>query len=198
MASFPTSLKLAALLVPLSLTYSSSVPAAVAQAAPEARPTGLILQPGEGERRIRRPREGGAPGLTTPFTLLVDRRNGGSPDLVMGYEEIAPGDGIRPHHHLVADEIIVVHSGSGRVHLGDREADVRAGVSIYIPRNTRISLRNTGSAPLAIYFIFSKPGFEELMRDNSVPEGQTPTPVSAAERARIEARNRWHTIHDDP
>jgi hypothetical protein len=35
------------------------------------------------------------------------------------------------------------------------------------------------------------------MRDNSVPEGQTPTPVSAAERAQIEARNRWHTIHDD-
>jgi len=114
----------------------------------------------------------------------------------MGYEEIAPGDAIQPHHHLLADEIIIVHSGGGRVFLGDRVADVGTGGTIYIPRNTRIAVRNTGSAPLAIFFIFSKPGFEEMMRDNSVLEGETPTPISAAERARIEARNRWHTIHD--
>ena len=199
MPSISASLRIAALLAPLTLAPFSSGPAAAMQAprAPVVAPAqGLILQPGEGERRIRRPREGGS-GLTTPFTLLVDRRNGGSQDLVMGYEEIAPGDAIRRHRHLVADEIIIVHRGSGLVHLGDREVELRTGGSVYIPRNTRIGLRNTGAVPLAIYFVFSRPGFEELMRDNSVPEGETPTPISAAERARIEARNRWHTIHEE-
>jgi mannose-6-phosphate isomerase-like protein (cupin superfamily) len=197
MPSFLTALRLASLLLPASLATSSSLPAAALQAQAQIRPQGLITQFGEGERRIRRPREGGSPGLTSPFTLLVDRRNGGSPDLVMGYEEVAPGDAIRAHHHLLADEIIIVRSGSGRVSLGDRVAEIGAGGTVYIPRNTRIAVRNTGSAPLAIYFIFSKPGFEELMRDNSVLEGETATPISAAERARIEARNRWHTIHEE-
>lgn len=172
--------------------------AAATRASEEVQNQGLILEPGQGERRIRRPREAGATGLATPFTLLVDRRNGGSQDLVMGYEEIAPGDAIRPHRHLVADEIIIVHSGNGRVSLGDREAEIGAGGTVYIPRNTRIGLHNTGSAPLAIYFIFSKPGFEELMRANSVLEGEVPVPLSAEEQAETRARNRWHTIHEEP
>jgi len=155
------SFRLAVLLLPAGLANSTPLPTAAVQTHAESRPGGLILQAGEGERRVRRPREGGAPGLTTPFRLLVDRRNGGSPDLVMGYEEIAPGDAIQPHHHLLADEIIIVHSGGGRVFLGDRVADVGTGGTIYIPRNTRIAVRNTGSVPLAIFFIFSKNRFAQ-------------------------------------
>jgi quercetin dioxygenase-like cupin family protein len=149
---------------------------------------GLILQLHEGERRVRRTAGKG------PFILKVDRRNGGSPDLVMGYEDIAPGAEIQLHRHLVADEIIFVHRGAGVATLGGREARVSAGATIYIPRNTTISLVNSGSEPLGIAFIFSKPGFEELMRDNSVLEGQPVTPMSAEERAQIQARHRWHTI----
>jgi quercetin dioxygenase-like cupin family protein len=177
--------------------------APAAPVAPEAQsqdgtvsPAGLILQVDEGERRVRRSRVDGAPGLTTPFILKVDRRNGGSEHLVMGYEEIAPGDSIRPHRHLVADEIIFVHQGSGVVQLGTREARVDAGGTVYIPKETRITLRNDGTVPLAIAFFFSAPGFEELMRDNSVLEGEPDRPITAAERRQIEARNSWHTVHE--
>jgi len=149
---------------------------------------GLVLQLDEGERRVRRTAGKG------PFILKVDRRNGGSPDLVMGYEDIAPGAEIQLHRHLVADEIVFVHRGTGVATLGGREARVSAGATIYIPRNTTISLGNSGSEPLGVAFIFSKPGVEELMRDNSVPEGQPVTPMSADERAQIQARHRWHTI----
>ena len=161
-----------------------------------ASPAGLILQVDEGERRVRRSRVDGAPGLTTPFILKVDRRNGGSQHLMMGYEEIAPGDSIRPHRHLVADEIIFVHKGSGIVQLGDRGARVNTGGTVYIPKHTRITLHNDGTVPLAIAFTFSAPGFEELMRENSVLEGEPDRPITAAERAQIEARNRWHTVHE--
>src|SRR6185436_15350809 len=51
--------------------------------------TPLILTREEGERRIRRVM-GGALAI-----IKVDRRNGGSPGLVMGYEEIPPGQAIQ-------------------------------------------------------------------------------------------------------
>ena len=148
---------------------------------------GLILQEGEGERRVRRNAGKG------PFILKVDRRNGGSPELVMGYEDIAPGVEIQPHTHLVADEILFIHRGSGVVRLGARESPVSAGATVYIPRNTQISVRNTGSETLGVAFVFSAPGFEELMRDNSVLEGEPVTPISAQEREQIRKRHGWHT-----
>ena len=169
-----------------------STPMEAAGAAPE----GLILSLNEGERRVRRPKSAGEPGLPDPFILKVDRRNGGSSDLVMGYEELGPGQEIPAHSHLIADEIIFVHKGSGQVTLGDREATVSAGGTVYIPRNVRIGLKNTGSEPLGIAFVFSKPGFEELMRDNSVLEGEPVTPISAEERSEIQARHSWHTVRE--
>lgn len=150
---------------------------------------GLVLQANEGERRVRRNAGKG------PFIIKVDRQNGGSPDLVMGYEDLAPGVDIQLHRHLVADEILFIHRGTGVVSLDGRESPVSAGATVYIPRNVSISARNTGTEPLGIAFIFSKPGFEELMRDNSVLEGQPVTPISAEERERIRQKHRWHTAY---
>ena len=130
------------------------------------------------------------------FILKVDRQNGGSQDLVMGYEDIAPGEAIPPHRHLVADEIIFVHRGSGVVELGERTEAFGTGATIYIPKTTRITVRNTGTEPLSIAFVFSKPGFEEFLRDFSVPPGQTVVPVTAEERRAIQTRHQWHTIFE--
>jgi quercetin dioxygenase-like cupin family protein len=163
-----------------------------AAAAVGPRNDGLILQDGEGERRVRRNAGKG------PFIIKVDRQNGGSPDLVMGYEDIAPGAEIQLHRHLLADEILFVHRGGGTASLNGRKAHVSAGATIYVPRNVTIGLVNDGTEPLGIMFTFSKPGFEELMRDNSVLEGQPVIPMSAEERARIQAKHRWHTIAGPP
>ena len=147
----------------------------------------MVLQDGEGERRVRRTGKG-------PFILKVDRRNGGSPDLVMGYEDIAPGAEIQLHRHLVADEILFVHRGAGRASLDGRSVRVGVGATIYIPRNVTVGLANDGTEPLGVTFTFSRSGFEEMMRDNSVLEGQPVTPILPEERARILARHRWHTV----
>lgn len=174
-------------------------PAAAASATDTVpRSDGLILAASEGERRVRRPRPGATAGLTAPFILKVDERNGGSPDLVMGYEDIPPGQRIQPHQHLHADEIIFVHRGNGVATLGSREGAISAGSTVYIPRNTRVSLRNTGSEPLGIAFVFSKPGFEQLMRENSVMEGEPAPPITPEQTAEIRARHRWHTVYDQP
>ena len=149
---------------------------------------GFVVQIDEGERRVRRTAGKG------PFILKVDRVNGGSPDLVMGYEDIAPGGEIQLHRHLLADEIIFVHQGTGVASLNGRESPLGPGSTVYIPRDVTVGLVNTGAEPLGIAFVFSKPGFEELMRDNSVREGQPVIPLTPEERAAIQARHRWHTV----
>jgi quercetin dioxygenase-like cupin family protein len=152
--------------------------------------TPLVLAIDQGERRLWRPPAGGS------FILKVDRQNGRSPDLVMGYEDIAPGHAIPPHRHLVADEIIFVHRGSGVVELGSRTEAFGEGATIYIPKTTRITVRNTGSEPLSIAFVFSKPGFEEYLRDFSAPAGQQVAPLSVEELRAIRARHQWHTVFE--
>jgi quercetin dioxygenase-like cupin family protein len=139
-----------------------------------------------------------APTLTAPFIIKVDRQNGGAPDFVMGSEDIPPGQAIAPHRHLLADELIFVHRGSGEVQLGDETMRVEEGGTVYIPRDVRITMRNTGTTPMSIAFIFSRPGFEEYLRDTSVPEGQAVLPLTDAERTAIRRRHERHTVYDRP
>jgi len=152
-------------------------------------PTGLVLQENEGERRDRL-------GGHFPFIIKVDRLNGGSRQLVMGYEDVAPGQVIPPHRHLTADEIIFVHHGSGVAILGQQETPIKEGATVYIPRDTRVSLRNTGSGPMTIAFFFSGPGFEQLLRDMSVREGEPPPPLSPAEVARLVRMHSCHVVYE--
>jgi quercetin dioxygenase-like cupin family protein len=177
---------------------SSHVPAASGSADATIPGIPLILDASAGERRVRRPGAAQVRALDTPFIIKVDRRNGASQDLVMGTEDIAPGQAIPPHRHLLADEIVFIHRGTGVVELGDQRREVAEGATVYIPRNVRITLRNTGAAPMSIVFTFSKPGFEELMRENSVLEGQPVVALSDAERTATRARHQWHTVYDQP
>jgi quercetin dioxygenase-like cupin family protein len=152
-------------------------------------PKSLVLQENEGERRDRI-------GGNFPFIIKVDRLNGGSRQLVMGYEDVAPGQVIPPHRHLIADEIIFVHRGSGVAILGQQETPFKEGATVYIPRDTRVSLRNTGSGPMTIAFFFSGPGFEQLLRDVSVREGEPPPPFSPAEAARLRQIHSCHVVYE--
>lgn len=182
----------------VSCRSSSPAPLANGSAGAAAASTPLVLAAAEGERRERRPSGPQTAGLTTPFIIKIDRQNGGAPDFVMGTEDIAPGHAIAPHRHLKADEIIFIHRGSGAVELGEQRRAVGEGATIYIPKDVRIALRNTGTTPMSIAFIFSKPGFEDLMRENSVLEGQPAPPLSDAERTAIRARHTSHTVYERP
>lgn len=112
-------------------------PAMVAPTAPTVPPTPQVLQLDQGERRTRR-------GSTDIVILKVDAQNGGSSDLVMGYELVPLGHTIAPHRHLDADEIIFVHDGSGVTDLGGRRTSFGPGATIYIPKDVRVSVQNTG------------------------------------------------------
>src|SRR2546422_9881157 len=132
----------------LASSYSRSFSYSAGLTVPDSVRGGLILQAAEGERRVRRPPPSNAAALGSPFTIKVDRQNGGSLDFFMGYEDIPPGRAIPRHYHPHVDEILFVHRGSGVAMLGSREATVTAGATLYIPPGTRGSLKNTGPEPL--------------------------------------------------
>jgi quercetin dioxygenase-like cupin family protein len=165
--------------------------------AQSAKPSPLILQAGEGERRVWRPMEGleDQPGL---FILKVDPHNGGSSHLVFGTEDIQPGGRIESHHHPHADEILYLQNGSARVGLGDVVRDVHGATTVFYPAGTEISVVNTGSEPIHLLFVFSAPGFEEFMRAESVRDGEKALPLSKAEDAAIQAKHRNVVIYREP
>ena len=188
----------AALTAGCSCLQASSQHTHVAASVTPARGEALILQESDGERRLHRPPPGAMSNLTAPFILKVDRRNGGAPEFVMLTENIPPGQAISPHRHPHSDEIIFIHGGTGLASLAGRQANVAAGATIYMPRNTVVGLRNTGTEPLRIVAIFSQPGYEEYLREISVPEGQNPTPLSIEELSAIRARHLDSAVYERP
>jgi len=138
----------------------------------------LILERNEGELRTRRIHSDASVPASSQFMLKVSPKNNGSQHLVAGTEELAQGAAIQKHRHLAQDEIVLIHSGTAHVWLGDQERDLHAGGLVFIPSNTWVSLKNIGTEPISLTFIFSAPGFEDTMRCNSVPAGETPTQIT--------------------
>ena len=145
----------------------------------------MLLEKSEGEQRTRRPRP--KPSPASQFMLKVDPKANGSQHLVVGTEEIAPGASIPIHKHPTEDEVLLIHSGSAHVSLGEQERDLHAGGLVFIPADTWIGLKNISAEPLSVTFIFSAPGFEEFQRCISVPANETPTPMTEEELKRCQA-----------
>jgi quercetin dioxygenase-like cupin family protein len=155
-----------------------STPSSEADADANANARPLLLERNEGELRTRRIHVDNSGTASSRFILKVSPKNNGSEHLVAGTEEVAPGATLPKHRHLVQDEIVLVHSGTAHIWLGDQERDLHAGGLVFIPANTWVSAKNIGADPVSITFIFSAPGFEDTMRCNSVPAGETPTQIT--------------------
>jgi quercetin dioxygenase-like cupin family protein len=177
---------------------SATAPSAqMSQTTKAAKPTPLILEKNEGERRVVR----GWPGHPDPgesFILKVDPKNGGSTHVVLFTADIKPGGAIDPHRHPGADEILYLESGTARVHLGDAVRVAHAGATVYIPANTRIAVDNIGSDTISFVCVFSAPGFEDFMRATSAREGEKNVPLTEAENAAAEKMHAHDVIYEEP
>ena len=130
--------------------------------------------------------------------IKVDGRNGGSADLFVGYEEIAPGGAIPLHAHPEYDEVLFVHAGKGLATLGSEQRVVAAGSTIYIPPNTRVTLKNTGSDPLSVFYVFPRPAMvSDYYREMTVREGERVVPFSPEEFAAFRTRHRGHILFSE-
>jgi len=177
---------------------SATAPSAqMAQPTTAMKPTPLILEKNEGERRVVR----GWPGHPDPgetFILKVDPKNGGSSHLVFMTADIKPGGAIDAHRHPGSDEILYLVNGTARVHLGDAVRVVHGGATVFIPANTWISVDNIGSEVMSAVAVFSAPGFEEFMRATSAREGEKNIPLTESENAAIEKMYSHDVIYKEP
>src|SRR5215471_11414608 len=149
----------------------------------------LLLEKNEGERRIwREPPPG-------EFILKVSPKNNGSQHLVFGTEEMVVGDEIPMHKHLGQDEIVYIEKGTAHVRVGDLERDLHAGGTVFIPAYTWVSIKNAGNENLRLVFVFSAPGFENLMRCESVLPNEKPTPISSEVHKKCD--HQGHVIYKD-
>jgi len=103
--------------------------------------------------------------------------------MVLGSSDLPPGDGIPVHRHLREDEIIVITRGTARVQLGAKFYTAGPGATVFIPQGTCIAVSHIGADTLSNVFIFSAPGFEQVLRAVSSPAGAPPKQVSPEERA---------------
>lgn len=139
-------------------------------------PTPAVIQKNEGERRIRRPRTTAIASST--FVIKVSPQVNGSKHLLVGYEEVPPGAMIPKHKHHGEEEILLLQTGTAHVWLGEKEFDAQPGAIVFIPPETSISLKNTGTDNINLTFVFNEPGFEEMLRCASVAYGAAAPPMS--------------------
>jgi quercetin dioxygenase-like cupin family protein len=149
----------------------------------------LLLEKNEGERRIwREPPPG-------DFILKVSPKNNGSQRLVMGTEDMSPGDEFPLHRHLEQDELVYIEKGTVHARVGDQERDLHAGGTVFIPANTWVDIKNTGTEKGSVVFVFSAPGFEDYMRCDSMLPNEKLPPLSVEQQR--ECSHQGHVIYKD-
>ena len=107
-----------------------------------------------------------------PLIFKVDPVSTGSDTLVVGTEEMPPGNKIPTHKHLYEDEVIFVHKGAVRVSLAGHQYDAGTGATVFIPHGNWIGVENASSEPAMILFFFNKPAFEQCLRAFSSRPGE--------------------------
>src|SRR6266436_4561760 len=160
-------------ILPLAFTFTTVVAAILllARASGRAGPTGqsssdtftspipLILQEGDGEHLVSR--AGPAGGL--PFTIKLDGQNGDTQDFLVLTEILGPGQTIPFHKHENSEEILILEEGGASVTVGDKQSVAGPRSIVYIPRNTWISVANSGVQNVHLIAVFSRRGFERYL-----------------------------------
>lgn len=104
------------------------------------------------------------------WRILVDPKNTASAFLSMGTQDIPPGVGIPVHVHEKEEEILFFHEGSGELEVDGERFPVSSGMSVFLPPNVSHGLRNTGTSPFRMLWIFSPPGYENVFREMAARE----------------------------
>jgi len=158
----------------------------------------LILQENDGEHRVRRP-AGATPEAGTSsipeFILKIDKQNGNADDFLVVTEILGPAAIIPFHKHHNAEEVVIMEEGGASVTVGDKQAVAGPHSVVFIPRDTWVSIGNTGKNPIHFYALFSRQGFENYLRARSVRPGAPLAPLTPEELRR--AADQGHAMYWD-
>ncbi|MBY8870329.1 cupin domain-containing protein [Micromonospora sp. PLK6-60] len=103
-------------------------------------------------------------GLVAARDVPADRRRGGELRVLLGPKTVgatsgflgvatlAPGERIAEHYHPYSEEFLYLSRGAITVDLDDEPVPLTAGEALFVPRNVRHRLRNTGDEPAEVVF----------------------------------------------
>jgi mannose-6-phosphate isomerase-like protein (cupin superfamily) len=98
-----------------------------------------------------------------------------SPSLQEGVEGLAVGMTILPpgnsssfHSHDVERETWIIVSGEGEVRVGDEREPVGPESVVFLPRNVKHQVINTGQEPLRMFWIYTPPGGERSVLEGKI------------------------------
>src|SRR6266567_5820205 len=164
---------------PAPAPKASSVQAPTTDSKPAPKqPTPTVFQADEGDHWMLLGKK--------PLIFKVDPVTTGSDTLVVGTEEMPPGNKIPTHKQLHEDEVIFVYKGAVRVTLAGRQYGAGTGATVFIPHGNWIGVENVSSETAMILFFFNKPAFEQCLRARSSRPGETFTMPPPEKTAAVE------------
>jgi mannose-6-phosphate isomerase-like protein (cupin superfamily) len=92
---------------------------------------------------------------------LIDRTTSAITQCSLAEETLLQGQEVTPHRHQTIEEIYYVVEGCGLMTVGDQQREVSAGDAIFIPRNHRHTLKNTGTEPVKLILVCGPAFFYE-------------------------------------
>lgn len=95
------------------------------------------------------------------WKLLITSERCQSSGIVTGLAEIPPDISLLLHHHG-PEETYYVISGNGYMKIDDYEGLLVPGTAVYIPPNSKHTVRCSGSEPLVFIFTFARDSFDQI------------------------------------
>ena len=92
---------------------------------------------------------------------LIDRTTAAITQCSLAEEILLPGQEVTPHRHQTIEEIYYVVEGHGVMSVGDEQSEVSACDAIFIPRQHRHTLKNTGTEPIKLLLVCGPAFFYE-------------------------------------
>lgn len=100
---------------------------------------------------------------------LLDRTTSPIERCSLAEEILPPGRAVGRHYHLETEEIYYILRGTGEMIIDDERREVAPGDAVFIPRETKHSLVNTGTEAMTILLV-SGPAYsrdDHYMTDES-------------------------------
>jgi len=93
--------------------------------------------------------------------LLHPGKDGSGISYSLALAWVDPGKSTYPHHLTGETEVYLILSGTGRMHIDNESADLKAGDAVVIPRGARQWIECTGPAALHFAALVSPPWRED-------------------------------------
>ena len=100
-------------------------------------------------------------GHGSEIRALIDRTTSEITQCSLAEETLPPGCAVTPHRHRQIEEIYYIVSGRGLMTVGEETREVEAGDAVYVPRDQRHTLKNTGAEPIKLVLVCGPAFFYE-------------------------------------